>query len=70
MKNKEELNALKEKEVETKSKERQKLTDEELAQVSGGISVDDLVRNKSSYMRIDRANNGYAHVQGKYDAPD
>ena len=36
MKSKEELNALKE-EVESESKERQKLTDEELAQVSGGI---------------------------------
>ena len=37
MKTKEELNALKEEvEVETESKERQKLTEEELAQVSGG----------------------------------
>ena len=36
MKTKKELNALKEKEVETESKERQKLTDEELAQVTGG----------------------------------
>ena len=41
MKTKKELNALKEKEVETKSKERQKLTDEELAQVSGGGIGDD-----------------------------
>ena len=36
MKTKEELKALKEKEVESESKERQKLTDEELAQVCGG----------------------------------
>ena len=36
MKTKEELNALKEKEVETESKEPRKLTEEELAQVSGG----------------------------------
>ena len=35
MKTKEERNALK-KEVETESKERQKLTDDELEQVSGG----------------------------------
>ena len=40
MKAKKELNALKEKEVETKSKERQKLTEEELEQVSGGRSND------------------------------
>ena len=39
MKTKEELKALKEKEVETESKEPRKLTDEELAQVSGGESV-------------------------------
>ena len=39
MKTKEELNALKE-EVETESKERQKLTGEELAQVSGGVRED------------------------------
>ena len=36
MKTKEERNALKEKEVETESKEPRKLTEEELAQVSGG----------------------------------
>ena len=36
MKTKEELNALKE-EVETESKQRRELTDEELAQVSGGV---------------------------------
>ena len=36
MKTKEELNALKEKEVETESKEPRKLTEEELAKVSGG----------------------------------
>ena len=38
MKTKKERNALK-KEVETESKERQKLTEEELAQVSGGGHV-------------------------------
>ena len=36
MKTKEELNALKDKEVETVSKEPRKLTEEELAQVNGG----------------------------------
>ena len=36
MKTKEERNALKE-EIETESKERQKLTDEELEQVNGGL---------------------------------
>ena len=69
MRSKEKISALKE-EVTTENNQRRELTEEELEQVSGGISVDDLVRNKSSYMRIDRANNGYAHVQGKYDAPD
>ena len=38
MKTKEEQNALKEKEVETESKEPRKLTEEELAQVSGGLA--------------------------------
>ena len=38
-KTKEELNALKEKEVETVSKKLHKLTDEELAQVSGGMDI-------------------------------
>ena len=38
MKTKEELNALKE-EVETVSKKLHELTDEELAQVSGGVDV-------------------------------
>ena len=38
MKTKEKLNALK-KEVETESKERQKLTDEELEQVNGGVGL-------------------------------
>ena len=37
MKTKEEQNALKEKEVEAESKEPRKLTEEELAQVSGGV---------------------------------
>ena len=41
MKTKEELNALKA-EVETVSKERQKLTEEELAQVSGGDTEENL----------------------------
>ena len=36
MKTKEELNALKEKELETESKKPRELTEEELAQVSGG----------------------------------
>ena len=36
MKTKKEQNALKEKEVEAESKEPRKLTDEELAQVTGG----------------------------------
>ena len=36
MKTKKERNALKEKEVETESKEPRKLTEEELAQVTGG----------------------------------
>ena len=36
MKTKEEQNALKEKEVETENKKPRKLTEEELAQVSGG----------------------------------
>ena len=40
MKTKKEQNALKEKEVEAVSKERQKLTEEELAQVSGGVLPD------------------------------
>ena len=40
MKTKEELNALKEKEVETESKEPRKLTEEELAQVTGGVLPD------------------------------
>ena len=40
MKTKEELNALKE-EVETVSKKLHELTEEELAQVSGGASKDD-----------------------------
>ena len=38
-KTKEELNALKEKKVETVSKKLHKLTDEELAQVSGGMNI-------------------------------
>ena len=41
MKTKEELKALKEKEVEAEGKEPRKLTDEELAQVSGGHNPDD-----------------------------
>ena len=41
MKTKKELNALKEKEVESESKECQKLTDEELEQVTGGAYVKD-----------------------------
>ena len=69
MKTQEELNEIKE-EVETLNKKLHELTEEELAQVTGGISVEDLVRKKSSYMFVDRTNNGYAHVQGKYDAPD
>ena len=43
-KTKEERNALKEKEVESESKEPRKLTEEELAQVSGGVvrsTIDD-----------------------------
>ncbi len=40
MKTKEELNALKE-EVETVSRKLHELTDEELAQVSGGVLPDD-----------------------------
>ena len=39
MKTKEELNALKE-EVETESRKLHELTDEELAQVSGGLAPD------------------------------
>ena len=39
MKTKEELNALKE-EVETLNKKLAELTDEELAQVSGGVSLE------------------------------
>ena len=42
MKTKEELNALKE-EVETVSKKLHELTDEELAQVSGGMSERELL---------------------------
>ena len=42
MKSKEELNALKE-EVETVSKKLHELTDEELAQVSGGMSERELL---------------------------
>ena len=42
MKTKKEQNALKEKEVEAESKERQKLTEEELEQVSGGAYNNDL----------------------------
>ena len=38
MKTKEELNALKEKEVETMSRKRRELTEEELEQVSGGAA--------------------------------
>ena len=38
MKTKKEQNALKEKEVETESKEPRKLTDEELEQVTGGFT--------------------------------
>ena len=38
MKTPEELNALKEKEVEAESKEPRKLTDEELKQVNGGVA--------------------------------
>ena len=41
MKTKKELNALKEKEVETESKKPRKLTDEELEQVSGGLQGGD-----------------------------
>ena len=40
MKTKEELNALKE-EVEAESKEPRKLTEEELAEVSGGAYIDE-----------------------------
>ena len=43
MKTKEELNALKE-EVETVSGKLHELTEEELAQVSGGESVDELLQ--------------------------
>ena len=39
MKTKEELNALKE-EVETESRKMHELTDEELAQVTGGVDLD------------------------------
>ena len=46
MKTKEELNALKEEvEVEAESKEPRKLTEEELAQVSGGVAAPVEVRN-------------------------
>ena len=45
MKTKEEQNALKEKEVEAESKEPRKLTEEELAQVSGGVAAPVEVRN-------------------------
>ena len=57
MKTKEELNALKA-EVETVSKERQKLTDEELAQVSGGDTEENLCpRNleKADSQCVDRS---------------
>ena len=40
MKTKKERNALKEKEVETESKEPRKLTEEELEQVTGGVKLD------------------------------
>ena len=68
MKTQEELCALKE-EIEALNRKLAELTEEELALVVGGISLEDLVRKKSSYMEVDRANNGYAHVQGKCDAP-
>ena len=54
----------------TENKDMRELTEEELEQVSSGMSLEDLVRKKSSYMEVDRTNNGYAHVQGEYDAPD
>ena len=53
MKTKEELNALKE-EVETESKERQKLTEEELEQVTGG--------NDSSQLPVKSEQYGYISV--------
>ena len=43
MKTKKEQNALKEKEVEAESKKPRKLTDEELAQVSGGAKKEDII---------------------------
>ena len=69
MRSKEEISALKE-EVENMSRKRRELTDEDLVQVSGGMSANDLLKTGSNYMNVDRANKGYAHVQGKYDAPD
>ena len=48
MKTKEELNALKEKEVESESKEPRKLTEEELAQVTGGASGETVFVQKES----------------------
>ena len=52
MKTKKEQNALKEKEVEAESKEPRKLTEEELAQVSGGANKYFLNYNQNAELEL------------------
>ena len=50
MKTKEELNALKE-EVETQNKKLHELTEEELAQVSGGVDINTIINASTATLR-------------------
>ena len=64
MKTQEELNALKEKELETESKKPRELTEEELAQIKGGMDIGKVlpIEGLSSLSQSDQEKHGLANT--------
>ena len=74
MKTKEELNAIKN-EVETMSRKLAQLNEEELSQVSGGVSPDDIFKMESSPVELPVLHGQQNHIESfdrltitKYDS--
>ena len=67
MKTKEELNAIKN-EVETMSRKLAQLNEEELSQVSGGVSPDDIFKMESSPVELPVLHGQQNHIES-FDRP-
>ena len=68
MKTKEELNAIKN-EVETMSRKLAQLNEEELSQVSGGVSPDDIFKMESSPVELPVLHGQQNHIES-FDRPN